>query len=166
MKNNKLVKALIGTAMAATMTVGGATGSFQYSPTNSTSLVAEATWSSTAYATGNFYKCKDWTNWISVKPSNSRNSCSVKVAAFQQNGRCKNGKFEVQIWSSDGRYVDYKYVDGSKTIQLNYGYSGYNLRIRRRTDDGINTSRTIHWSVTETGGYNVDYIGSSWNSRW
>lgn len=166
MKNNKIAKTIACAVMAAAMTVGGATGSFPYSITNSTSLVAEATWSSTAYATGDFYKSTNWTNWISVKPSNSRNSCSVKVAAFQQNGRCNNGKFEVQIWSSDGRYVDYKYVDGSKTIQLNYGYSGYNLRIRRRTDDGINTSRTIHWSVTETGGYNVTTIGTAWNRNW
>ncbi len=166
MKNNKLVKALIGTAMAVTMTVGGVTGSLPFIDTNDTAIVAEATWDYTAYCTGDFYKGSCWTNWISVKPTNSRKACEVKVAAYQENGRCNKGKFEVQIWSSSGRYVDYVYVDGSRNIKLNYGYSGYNLRIRRRDTGGINTSRTIHWAVTEAGWCNVDYIGSAWNRRW
>lgn len=164
MKNNKIIKALIGTMMAATMTVGGASGSLPCMNTNDVAIVADAAY--TAYCTGNFYKGCSWTNWISVKPTNPRNECEVKVAAYQENGRCNGGKFEVQIWSSSGRYVNYVHVKGSERIKLNYGYSGYNLRIRRTDTGGINTSKTIHWAVTEAGWYNIDYIGSSWNSRY
>ena len=89
----------------------------------------------------------DWSGWTSINPNNTRNTAKVRVCAFKQNGKIESGKFKVDIFSRDWQYCGTKWITGSGTLYLNYGYNGYKIRFRRDGYGPTNVSRTQYWSV-------------------
>lgn len=89
----------------------------------------------------------NWSGYTRIYVNNARKTAKIKVCAFKQNGRIESGKFKVDIYSDDWQYCTTKWITGSATISLNYGYSGYRIRFRRTYTDGTNVSRTQYWSV-------------------
>lgn len=148
MKINKIVKTLACAVMAATLTVGGATGTLPFTGTdNNTAIVAEAAVSYGYNTKTGDFNGNNWSGWTTVNPRNSRNNAHIKVCAFRQNGKINSGKFKVDIYSGNWNYCGTVWCTGSKSISLNYGYDSYRVRIRRTDYGSNNVARTQYWSI-------------------
>lgn len=147
MKFNKISKVLIGTAMAAVMTIGSTTGSIPFMNMNDTAIVADAAVSYGYNTKTGCFNGNNWSGWTIINPNNNKRSSRIKVCAFRQNGKINSGKFKVDIYSGNWNYCGTVWCTGSKSIYLNYGYDSYRVRIRRTDYGANNIARTQYWSI-------------------
>jgi hypothetical protein len=88
-----------------------------------------------------------YTSWGKTK----YRSPKIKVCSFNAQGKKTSGKITVRITTPEnkGWYKDIKFNSG-QTKSIDYGYTKYNIQVRRTNTSGNNVENCYWWSVDLT----------------
>lgn len=151
MKKNKIIASVLATLMLSTAMITPSTPLIE---STSEQIAIVQTMEASAAQVRVIKGCFNDNNWSGstyVRVLNTNKNAKIKVCAFREDGKIKNGKFKVEITTpSDSTFSKVISCSGYKYITLNYGYSSYNVRIIRNGKGNTNVSRTRYWSIDYT----------------